>query len=70
MRRSRRWMALAALVAGAAALALLGPALADQIVREGFEGADPLWVQGTADGSFREVAHRISDERPFRGQRR
>jgi len=67
MRRSRRQIAVAALTAAAAALALLRPAVADQLVREGFEGTDPLWVQGAADGSFREVAHRITDERPFRG---
>ncbi len=67
MRRSRRQVAVAALTAAAAALALLGPVVADQLVREGFEGNDPLWVQGAADGTFREVAHRITEERPFRG---
>jgi hypothetical protein len=67
--RLRLRAAVVTLAAGAAALALLGPATADQFVREGFEGADPLWVKGAADGSFREVAHRVTDERPFRGQR-
>src|SRR5690242_18345503 len=69
MRRLRLRATLAALAAGAAALALLGPAAADQLVREGFEGNDPLWVKGAADGTFREVAHRITDERPFRGNK-
>jgi hypothetical protein len=69
MRRLRLRATIAALAAGAAALALLGPAAADQLVREGFEGNDPLWVKGAADGTFREVAHRITDERPFRGNK-
>jgi hypothetical protein len=62
-------VAIAALTAGAAALALLGAAAADQLVREGFEGTDVLWVKGASDGAFQETAHRITDERPFRGQR-
>src|SRR5262249_48010192 len=57
------------LAAIATALALLGPAAADQLLREGFEGTDPLWVKGPADGVSREVAHRITEERPFRGTR-
>ncbi len=69
MRRWRRRAAVAALAAVAAALAFLSPASADQLLREGFEGNDPLWVKGPVDGVAREVAHRISDERPFRGQR-
>jgi hypothetical protein len=69
MRRLRLGGTLAALAAGAAALALFGPAAADQLVREGFEGNDPLWVKGASDGTFRETAHRITDERPFRGNR-
>src|SRR5262249_16822269 len=69
MPRLRLRVAVAALAAGAAALALLGPAAADQLVREGFEGAEPLWVKGASDGTFPETAHRISDERPFRGNR-
>src|SRR5262249_28292509 len=69
MRRMRVRATVAALAAFAVALALLVPASADQLVREGFEGTDPLWVKGPADGTSREVAHRITDERPFRGQR-
>jgi hypothetical protein len=69
MRRLRLRGTLAALTAAAAALALLGPAVAEQLVREGFEGTDPLWVKGNSDGTFNETAHRITDERPFRGNR-
>jgi hypothetical protein len=67
MRRRRLRGTLAVLTAGAAALALLGPVVADQLVREGFEGTEPLWLQGASDGTFRELAHRMTDERPFRG---
>jgi hypothetical protein len=67
MRGRRLRGTVAALTVGALALALLGPALADQLVREGFEGTEPLWVQGASDGTFRELAHRMTDERPFRG---
>jgi hypothetical protein len=66
MRRLRLGATLAALAAG---LALLGTAAAEQLVREGFEGNNPLWVKGASDGTFREVTHRITDERPFRGNR-
>ncbi len=69
MRRLRRRAFLASLAALAAALVFLTPAGADQLLREGFEGADPLWVKGASDGVAREVAHKITDERPFRGQR-
>ncbi len=69
MRRRRLRAFLAALAALAVALVLLSRAGADQLLREGFEGSDPLWVKGAADGVSREVAHKISDERPFRGQR-
>jgi hypothetical protein len=62
MRRLRHHATLAALVAIAAALALLGTATADQFLREGFEGSDPLWVKGSSDGVSREVAHRIADD--------
>jgi hypothetical protein len=67
MRQRRLRGTVAVLTAGAAALALLGPVLADQLVREGFEGTEPLWLQGASDGTFRELAHRMTDERPFRG---
>src|SRR6516162_9234848 len=69
MRRLRLRATLAALAAGAAALALLGTAAAEQLVREGFEGNNPPWVKGASDGTFREVTYRITDERPFRGNR-
>ncbi|HEX5269313.1 MAG TPA: hypothetical protein VFW33_02445 [Gemmataceae bacterium] len=69
MRRLRLRAFLASLAALAAALVLLGPAGADQLLREGFEGTEPLWVKGASDGVSREVAHKITDERPFRGQR-
>jgi hypothetical protein len=68
MRRLRLRAFLASLAALATALVFLGPAGADQLLREGFEGTDPLWVKGAADGVSREVAHKITDERPFRGQ--
>jgi hypothetical protein len=69
MRRWRRRAAVAVLATVAAALALLGPAAADQLLREGFEGTEPLWVKGPIDGVAREVAHKMTEERPFRGQR-
>jgi hypothetical protein len=69
MRRRRLRAFLASLAALAAALVLLAPVGAEQLLREGFEGADPLWVKGAVEGVAREVAHKITDERPFRGQR-
>jgi hypothetical protein len=67
MRRLRRRAALAALAALAVGLAFLAPVSGEQLLREGFEGNDPLWVKGPSDGVSREIAHRISKENPKRG---
>jgi hypothetical protein len=72
MRRLRRRAFLASLLALAVALIFLAPAGADQLLREGFEGTDPLWVKGAVEGVAREVAHRMAEhpkEQVHRGDR-
>jgi hypothetical protein len=56
-------VALAVLVAVTLALAQ-GP----QIHRNGFEAREPVWVKGTADAAFRELAHDITDATAHTGQ--
>jgi hypothetical protein len=34
---------------------------AQSVHRNGFEGREPLWVKGTADVSFQETAHEVTD---------
>src|SRR5579885_2286890 len=41
----------------------------DQFLRQGFEGRDPLWVQGPADAPFKVLAHRITEDHANGGQR-
>jgi hypothetical protein len=38
-------------------------ALGQQIHQQGFEGRDPLWVQGPSQATFQEVEHRLTDAR-------
>ncbi len=60
--------AVLALVCIGLGLVWLLPAHGQQIHREGFEGADPLWVRGTADAPFKETVHKITDEHAHLGQ--
>ncbi len=55
--------------AGGLLLALLSAGRGQQIVREGFEARDPVWVKGTGDAVFRETEHRLTDETAHGGQR-
>src|SRR5947209_19659253 len=63
-----RHMVPAFAVAALGGLACLLPAQSAQIYREGFEGKDPLWVQGAADANFKETVHRITDEHANLGE--
>jgi hypothetical protein len=67
MRRARTIGAGLAVAVGTAAT-FLALARAQQIHRNGFEGRDPAWVKGASDGSFQEIAHRITDTGPHTGQ--
>ncbi len=67
--RARLPVTLALLTAAGAALTVFGGAGGSQILQEGFEGRDPLWVKGAADAVFREAVHEITDDGPHRGQR-
>jgi hypothetical protein len=55
----------------AAAVCLLsGPNLrGQQVLQFGFEGREPVWVQGLSDAPFKELAHRMTDEHAHGGQR-
>jgi hypothetical protein len=44
------------------------PALAQQAHRNGFETRVPAWFRGSADSSYRELAHDISDKTSHTGQ--
>lgn len=50
-------------------IALVGVASQQQILRDGFEGKDPVWVKGQADASFQETAHKITEETAYNGKR-
>jgi hypothetical protein len=60
-----------------AAVLVSVPAGAEQVLQQGFEGRDTLWVQAAKDADYREVAHRLTDlhaaqqadERVHAGQR-
>jgi hypothetical protein len=69
MKRPR--LVTAALLAGGLVLGLhaLRPARGQQILQQGFEGRDPLWVQGPADAAFKELAHTLTDETAHGGLR-
>src|SRR6266852_1067176 len=66
MRHARA--AAAVLMTAALALALLDWARSQQIHRNGFEVREPVWVKGTADASFRELVHEITDTTARTGQ--
>jgi hypothetical protein len=64
------WAVGAALIAGVvAALLSAGAARGDQFLRQGFEGREPVWVQGPADAPYKVLAHRITDDHAMGGQR-
>ncbi len=64
------WTAAWVLTAGLAVMLLLGvSARGQQTLQQGFEGRDPLWAKGAADATFRETAHRITDEFARGGRR-
>jgi hypothetical protein len=58
----------AVLLASASAVAILDLALGQQIHRNGFEVREPSWMKGTADATFRELAHEITDSSAHTGQ--
>jgi hypothetical protein len=60
---------LGVVITAVAVLAVLGAPGDLQVLNEGFEGREVLWVKGTADGTFRESAHKLTEDSPHRGQR-
>src|SRR5262249_22661816 len=66
-----RWTMLRSVATGLMAagmsLALLGVASAQQVHRNSFEGPETAWVKGQSDATFRETAHRITDETSHSG---
>src|SRR5260370_42014279 len=58
----------AGLMTAVLALALLDWARSQQIHRNGFEVREPVWIKGTADASFRELVHEITDTTARTGQ--
>ncbi|MBI3410293.1 MAG: hypothetical protein HY040_18295 [Planctomycetes bacterium] len=46
-----------------------GPASAQQVHRNGFDGMQPAWVKGGFDAPFQESAHATTDVGPHDGQR-
>ena len=64
-------MRLRAAAIGTAALAgaFLALASGQQVHRNGFEAHDTAWVRGPADASFRETAHRLTEDTSHSGQR-
>jgi hypothetical protein len=63
-------LALAFLSGLAAVLVLTVPrAGCQEVIQFGFEGRDTVWVQGDSKASFREIAHRITDEYARSGSR-
>jgi hypothetical protein len=55
-------------MASALTVGFLGLARSQQIHRNGFEVRESLWMKGTADAAFRELAHDISDSSAHTGQ--
>lgn len=41
----------------------------DQVLQNGFEGREPLWVQGPHDAAYKETAHALTEETAHAGQR-
>ncbi|HLJ92723.1 MAG TPA: hypothetical protein VKU02_05945, partial [Gemmataceae bacterium] len=66
MRHART--AAAVLMTATLAWTLLDLAQAQQIHRNGFEVREPVWLKGTADASFRELVHEITDATAHTGQ--
>jgi hypothetical protein len=62
MKRLGWAMGISAVAALVLALLSLENVRGDQILHFGFEGRDPVWVQGRADAPFKELEHRITDE--------
>src|SRR6266852_2656670 len=56
------------LLIAALAWALLDVARGQQIHRNGFETRAPVWIKGSADAPFRELAHEITDATAHSGQ--
>ncbi len=68
--RRLRWLALSSLCGLTVALVLTAPpADCQEIIQFGFEGRDTVWVPGDSKASFREIAHRITDEYARSGSR-
>ena len=68
MMRSRSAKQLLAL-ALAAGFSFLGRAQGQQIHRNGFEGREPVWIKGSADGNSHEILHETTDLTARTGQR-
>jgi hypothetical protein len=68
--RPFRWAA-SGILAGGLALGLvgLGRGQQQQMLQYGFEGREPVLVQGPADAAYKETAHALSDEYAHSGQR-
>ena len=56
--RWRKTLAAGALVA-LGSLLLTQASVGQQIHRNGFEGREPVWIKGPADGPFREEVHEV-----------
>jgi hypothetical protein len=68
--RRLRWLALSSLCGLTGALLLPAPpADCQEMIQFGFEGRDTVWVQGESKASFREIAHRITDDHARSGSR-
>jgi hypothetical protein len=66
---ARRWGLGLSLTAALAAAALLGGARGQQVIQYGFEARDPVWVPGTSDAAYKELAHRLTDQSAHTGQK-
>ena len=67
MRRSRSARRLLILLA--TCVSFLGRAQGQQIHRNGFEGREPVWIKGSADGNSHEILHETTDLTARTGQR-
>jgi hypothetical protein len=41
-----------------------------QVLQQGFEGRDPVWVKGQADAAYKEITHKIIDDPAAHGGQR
>ena len=67
--RRLRWFGFAILTGFLLAVLQSETAGGQEIFQYGFEGRDPIWVQGEAKAAYQEVAHKISEDFARGGQR-